>query len=138
VRFFIDENSHRNIGPLLQQIYPAHEYANVADECLGGYEDLALFPELARRGFDAIITNDRQQLRNSAERDALITSRLHWIGHTRVNVAGPAGVALTVSGVIAGFPFVLAQLSACPAQLTAFDIKAVPISPGQRVKISLL
>lgn len=89
MRFFIDENSHRQIGLLLQNIYPNHEYRTVEQEDLGGVDDVYSFNALGSRGFHAIITADKRQLYRSAEKEALIASGLHWVGHNKSKAKGP-------------------------------------------------
>ncbi len=138
MRFFIDENSHRQIGLLLQNIYPTHEYRTVEQEGLGGLDDVPLLNTLGSRGFDAIITADKRQLYRPAEHAALVASGLHWIGHNKSSAKGPSGVALTCSGVIAGFPFVLDHLANPVAGPTSFMLIGVSIEAKHRVNIKLL
>jgi hypothetical protein len=134
LKFFIDENSHLQIGPILGSIYSgAHEFRTFQQENLSGLEDIPLFEKLARRGFAGLITADKEQHRKPDERQALIDNHLYWIGHKRVDVSGPKGILLTVAGVVAGFPFILESLE-LNAEPRAFQIKGVGSDSAQRLK----
>lgn len=76
MRLYLDENFPPVVLVPLRSVYSDHEFRSWADEGLSATLNLDLFPELARREFDAIITRDRRQLKNPAERAALAASGL--------------------------------------------------------------
>lgn len=134
MRFFIDETSDPELAQHLAHIWRDHRFRTYLQEQLSGTLDTALFPELAHRGFDVFITEDRQQLiPASDEYAALCASGLHWVGHPQLQVAGRAGFALRTASVMAGFPFVLDEISRASTRM-AVHIKGVYRENRQRVK----
>lgn len=135
MRFFIDETSDPDLASHLSRIWPVHGYSTYLDESLSGTLDTDLFPKVAERGFDAIITEDRRQLNtHSVEYAALCDSALHWVGHPQVPLPGPKGFALRTAAVIAGFPFVLDELRAADSGRLAIYINGVYRENHQRIK----
>lgn len=62
MKFFIDHNlSPQLIKPILA-IHPRHTFLCALEEQLTKTDDIPLFSELVKRGFEAIITRDRNQL----------------------------------------------------------------------------
>jgi PIN like domain len=136
VRFFLDENESEVILGPLRLLYDSHEFVVWSDEQLGGLDDVPLFEALAVRGFDALITRDKNQLSDKNERRALIEAGLHWIGHKEPE-AGLAGLASLTAGYISAFPHILEHLESRPP-CTAFHVSRVPRESGQRLRIRLL
>jgi hypothetical protein len=136
VKFFIDHNlSPQLIKPILA-IHPRHTFLCALEEQLTKTDDVPLFSELVKRGFEAIITRDRNQLANDDERAALLASGLHWLGVKDTHVPGLLGIALDAAAVTIGLTVVLPELT---AEQRAYRFPAIPHQKSQRAKpVSLL
>jgi len=107
-------------------------------EALAGTDDIELFDILASRGFDVIITDDRQQLKGDrAERDRLRSAPLHWVGYKRPGVAGPPGLAIAAGGLLSGFPAVLDALAEATVPV-AITVRGPERLRTQLIKIETL
>ena len=79
MRFFIDEQSSPALEVFLSYTFGRHVFRTFQQEQLAGTEDIPLFETLALRSFDAIITDDRQQLKGDrTERDKLRSAPPQW------------------------------------------------------------
>lgn len=79
--FCVDENISPVIAKALDQIYKRqHRITSVGALRLNGAKDTELIPELAQRGVNVLITQDRRQLLNKEETQALIDHGIHWAG----------------------------------------------------------
>jgi hypothetical protein len=94
-----------------------HTFTHVTELTWSGKKDRALFHSAVRRGFEAIVVLDVDQLVDPAEWRALKASRLHHIslrqGRT---VRGPTGVARVLASLIVSMPYVLSDLATADAQ----------------------
>ena len=77
MKFFVDNNLSPRLLPTLTALLPDHEFTCALHEGLTAVNDILLFSELAQRGFNALITRDRNQLADTEERRALVDSGLH-------------------------------------------------------------
>lgn len=88
-----------------------HEFVHIHDEGWDGRKDRFLFDHAKRRGFDALIVLDVDQLADPVEWRALKSSGLHHVslrqGRT---VRGATGLARVMASFIAAMPYVLADL----------------------------
>jgi hypothetical protein len=134
VRFFLDENETSAVLPPLQAVFFEHEFKHAAELGFGGRTDTELITEVAELGFDAIITRDRNQLRNPAERQAYVDAGIHWIGHAEPAADGLLLIATISAAYLAAMPHVFEGLTnaVCP---TAFHVKKFGLLPEQRLKV---
>ena len=132
MKFFIDENVSVGVALPLRNIYFGHQFATADEMALCGVDDLDLIPEVAARGFDALITKDFNQLKDPVEREALRDAELHWIGHRMKSHAGLLGLTLETAALTAGLAYVLEDLRDVPH---AYRLKGVPAEPGQRLHV---
>ena len=131
MRFFLDHNlSPQLIKPLLA-IHPRHDFRCALDEGLMAAEDIPLFTKLVYRGFQAIITRDRNQLANPEERAALQASGLRWLGVKDTHVPGLLGIALDSAAITVGLTMVLPELETGQC---AYRFPAIPHQKQQRAK----
>lgn len=107
MKFFIDENLPHVLAQPLSSVYRKHKFDTAQHTMLRSIDDQDLFIDLDDRGFDAIITLDRQQLVHHDERDGLAHAGLHWIGVPPVRAKGLALLASVTSIVIGGLHHVL-------------------------------
>lgn len=138
MRFFLDANETSAILPVLDQVYGStHVFRSASEEGLADVDDIPLFAELRKRRFDAIITRDKNQLKNTDERQALCNARLHWIGHIEPKVQGLEIISTLGAGYLAAFPHVLEGIQSA-AGPTAFHVQGIPRQQGQRVRIKAI
>ncbi|WP_022880528.1 hypothetical protein [Microbacterium sp. B19] len=74
-------------------------------------------------GYDAIVTFDRQQMKNHAERKAVFDADLHWIGLRMNAPEGPGGIAWLSSSMLAALPHLLDHRAEEPQ---VFRLKGAP------------
>lgn len=133
MRFLLDENEIPAILDPLRLLYEDHVFDEAREIGLGGKEDVPLIHAAAREGYHALITRDKHQLSDRKEREALVETGLHWIGHREPDV-GIAGIACLIAGYVSAFPHILEHLNGDPA-VTAYHVRNVPRQVGQRVAI---
>lgn len=132
MKFFLDHNlSPQLIKPILA-IHPKHTVRSALEERLTTTDDIPLFAELVRRRFEAIITRDRNQLAEPAERTALGSSGLHWLGVKDTHTRGLLGIALDTAAITIGLTMVLPELT---GEQRAFRFPAMPHQESQRAKL---
>ncbi|MFL6121628.1 hypothetical protein [Actinophytocola sp.] len=132
MKFFLDNNlSPRLVAPVTALLH-GHSCCCARDEGLTAVDDVPLFAELTTRRFDAIITRDRNQLSDHAERQALIDSGLHWLGAKDAQVGGLKGISLDCASITIGRAIVLPELLSGGQH--AFTFRALPHQREQRVK----
>lgn len=137
MRFFLDENESPAILPPLRAVYFHHEFRSAEEEGLRGALDPALIAEVGKRGFDAILTQDRNQLSNRDERGAYIATGLHWVGHREPDAEGALLIATTAAAYLSAMPHIIDQM----AEVTgahSFHVRNIPLESGQRVKVNRL
>ena len=132
MRVYLDENLPPFVAKPLAVVYQEHSFATCEDEDLRGVEDIPLLDTLRARGFDAIVTRDRAQLRNPEERRAVAASGLRWIGVADKRLRGLEQITITVSTLIAGMRFVFTHEPEGP---TSYGLYTVPHTQDQRVNI---
>jgi hypothetical protein len=134
VRFLIDENVNVSVCDPLRILFPDHEFTTVVEQGFVGLLDVDLFEAMSVAGFGALVTHDRRQLQaDSSERQALRDRGLHWIGIKPSGRPGIVGAALETAALVAGLPYVLADLDQSTVP-TAFHLRNVPFEHDQRVK----
>lgn len=137
MRFLFDENMTLGLVENLSATAPWHEFSHVTAVGLRGTEDVGLLPLVADMGFDAIVTDDRRQLRRTDEKQAIVDSGLHWITLRRTNVAGFYGLAAETASLTAAFPHILEELKDTSHQLK-ISIIGFGREKTQRIKVSPL
>lgn len=137
MRFFLDENESPAILEPLRAVYFQHEFRSAEDEDLRGTLDVELIRAVHARGFDGVLTQDRNQLRNRDERQAYIETGLHWIGHAEPDASGLVLIASTAAAYLAAMPHIIETTE----QLTdahAFHVRNLPVQLGQRLTVRRL
>lgn len=94
-----------------------HEFLHIHDEGWDGRKDRFLFDQAKRRGFDALVVLDVDQLVEPIEWRALKVAGLHHIslrqGRT---VRGGTGLARVIASFIVAMPYVLAEIENADGQ----------------------
>lgn len=135
MKVYLDENVPPFVALPLAAVYQDHTFATPDDEGLRGVEDIPLMRTLRERGFDAIVTRDRRQLKDAGERQAVADSGLRWIGVADKKLRGLEQLTITLSTLIAGMRFVFDH---DPVEPTSYALLTVPHTETQRVKIRSL
>ncbi|WP_377271325.1 hypothetical protein [Peterkaempfera sp. SMS 1(5)a] len=137
MRFFLDENETPAVLPPLRMVFFDHEFRSADEEGLTGVLDPALIEEVSQRGFDAIMTQDRNQLSNREERDAFIKTGMHWVGHHQPDAEGLLYIVNSAAAYLAAMPHVLQRMAAITGA-HSFHVKNLGLQAGQRLKVSRL
>lgn len=134
-RILVDENIPPLVAQTLRSAFIGHEFLSAHDNPprYVGVDDIELFARLGQDGFGAIITQDRNQVRDSDERAALRQYNLHWIGLQAKRHGGVKGIAMSAATLMAGMPFVLTDWRDVPH---LYRLKGVQAEQGQRLTIS--
>lgn len=113
----VDEGVPVPVLEPLRRSNRGHAFTHVTELRWDGRKDRSLFAAASRRGFEAIIALDVDQLVEPAEWRALKASRLHHIslrqGRT---VQGASGLARVLASLIVAMPYVLAELDGADGQ----------------------
>ncbi|MFE2600141.1 hypothetical protein ACFXCZ_27240 [Streptomyces sp. NPDC059396] len=137
MKFFLDENETPAILPPLSTVFFQHRFHTAHEEGLSGVMDTELIHEVSRRGFDAIMTQDRNQLSNRTERDALIETGLHWIGHRQPEAEGLMYIVNSTAAYLAAMPHILEEITSVTGA-HSFHVRNLPLQKGQRVTVKRL
>lgn len=132
MKVYLDENLPSFVARPLSVVYAAHTFRTCEDEDLRGLDDVPLLATLRERGFHAIVTRDRNQLKDPDERGAVVSSGLRWIGVADKKLSGLEQITITVSTLIAGMRFVFDHEPSGP---TSYALQTVPHMETQRVRI---
>lgn len=137
MRFFLDENETPAVLPPLRTVFYGHDFRSADEEGLSGVLDPELIREVSTRGFDAIMTQDRNQLSNRAERDAYIQTGLHWVGHNQPDAEGLLYIVASAAAYLSAMPHILEGM----ANVTgahSFHVRNLPVLKGQRLTVNRL
>ncbi len=108
MKFFLDECVSPRIVDTLSSIYKDHEFISSTELGIRSTKDLALFPILAEHQFDAIITEDKNQLTTPDELRGLHENGIRWMGYKGVhNVGGLPWMAMLTGTLISGLVLAL-------------------------------
>lgn len=113
---------------------PAYEVVHVHDLGWSGTKDVELLKRAESKGFDLIITNDRDQINDPAESRAIRRSGIHHLLYPRFGGKGFSGFTLTLAALLAALPAVLAAIADSDNQLF---IKVRKISPQAADRIHI-
>lgn len=107
VKFFFDENMPVvAVRPLIAMFGDRHEFETAQSLGLQGADDIELYPRVRTAGALLIISKDDRQLKNPTERRGLYDNGLSFIHLRMGRVSGRKGLALTVTSLTAGIPYV--------------------------------
>lgn len=85
----------------LQHVLNDHPIAHVDRIGWKGKNDLALFPDAVTRGYEVLVTNDKNQLENVEESRAIRDSGLHHVRYDQDTSRGKEGLALAMASLLA-------------------------------------
>jgi hypothetical protein len=128
MRVLVDENTAVQVMEPLKHLLPRHEVHHVAEIGWKGKKDEPLLRDAGRAAYHALLTLDRQQLRDPDECKAIKASGLHHIRYEQRR-QGLAGLALAIGAVIAAMPAVMAELEAAEGQRL---VRIVSLDPNAK------
>jgi hypothetical protein len=128
MRLLVDENTAVQLMDPLRHLLRAHDVDHISEIGWKGKKDLALLGDARRRGYQAFLTLDRQQLADPDECRAIRDSRMHHIRYEQ-RKQGLAGLALAIGAVVAAMPAVMDHLEACGGQQL---VRIVSLDPGHK------
>lgn len=132
MKVYLDENLPAFLIQPLRVVYHRHEFGSPDDEGLGGVEDIPLLEALSERDYDAIVTKDRTQLKDPAERKAVIDSGLRWVGVSDKKLTGMEFITVTTATLLAGMRFVFEH---DPDEPVSYHLHTIPHTQTQRVRL---
>lgn len=135
--FAVDNNETPIAADVLTRMFKPHQFTHVRNIGLADALDVDLYPALVDRGFEALITRDKRQLVNPAEKSALQISGLHWIGHREPAGSGTTQIGRIVASYCLALPHIIAAAESSDRALQ-FMIKHPGSDAGQVVKASYL
>jgi PIN like domain len=103
------------VGPL-RRLLPDHQLAHIDELGWKQKSDLFVYRDARRRGFDAVLTNDKSQLADPKECRAIKQSGLHHIRYHHDTRPGLEGLAYAMASVFAAIRLVMAELDAADGQ----------------------
>lgn len=114
MKLLLDEDAPEPWLPFLKRLLLAHTVDNVASVNWKSKKDTFLYPDAARRGYQAVLTNDLSQLNDPDECDAIQRSKLHWIAYALDE--GLDGLGRASGAVFAAIVPLVEELEGHPAQ----------------------
>lgn len=132
MKFLIDENTTPVLcGTLNTYFGSTHSFAHVREAGWAGTADLELFARARDHGFDALITQDRNQWSNSSEQQGIRDSGLSWLAHTVPDFGGPKQVAFLTAMYLAALDEIV---NAARQGAVYCRVKGIGHGQGERVK----
>lgn len=124
MRILLDEDCPHPMLNVLQHVLPRHTVHHVTELKWSGKKDIHVLADAKRHRYDVIVTNDRAQLDDPAECDAIKKSKLHHV-RFRQKRKGMEGLALAIGAVIS----VISAMPALLAELEGADGQRLATSP---------
>lgn len=132
MRVLIDEDTAVQVLGPLQHLLRNHTVEHVALINWKGKKDRNVLADARRRGYDAFMTRDRNQLNDPAECDAIKKSQLHHIRYAQRR-EGMTGLGLALGAIIAAMPMVVLELEQADGQRL---VHIAGLDPGRRFEMT--
>lgn len=129
MRVLLDEDVPLPVLEALQHVLNDHPIDHVDRIGRKGKKDLALFPDAVTRGYEVLVTNDKNQLENVEESRAIRDSGLHHVRYDQDTSRGREGLALAMASLLAAAVPCIRELELADGQRLV-HIKS--IAPHQR------
>ncbi len=114
MKLLLDEDVPKPLIELLKHLLRGHQVDHVYDVGWGGKKDANLFPDAARAGYDALLTNNIRQFNDPDECTAIQRSGLHHFGYELAD--GLDGLALATGAICAAIQPAIAALENAKGQ----------------------
>jgi len=129
VRVLLDEDVPVQVLESLQQVLHGHTIDHVDRIGWKSKKDLALLPDAGTRGYEVLVTNDKNQLEDVEESRAIRDSGMHHVRYDQDTNRGKEGLALAMASLLAAAVPCIRELEAATGQRLV-HIKS--IAPHQR------
>jgi hypothetical protein len=117
MRLLLDEDVPVQFVEPLRHLLVGHELTHIDELRWKTKTDLFLYRDAKRRGFNAVLTNDKSQLADPEECKAIKQSGLHHIRyHQDTRRGGLDGLAYAMAAVFAAMRPIVAELDAVDSQ----------------------
>lgn len=101
MKLLADEDVPVQVLTALRRVLDGHVIDHVDELKWKSKKDLALLPDAAQRGYEALITNDKNQLASDDESRAIRDSGMHHIRYDQDTSRGKEGLALAMASLLA-------------------------------------
>ncbi len=129
MRVLLDEDVPVQVLESLQQVLHGHTIDHVDRIGWKSTKDLALLPDAGKRGYEVLVTNDKNQLEDVEESRAIRDSGMHHVRYDQDTNRGKEGLALAMASLLAAAVPCIRELEAATGQRLV-HIKS--IAPHQR------
>lgn len=129
MRVLLDEDVPVQVLEALQQVLHGHTIDHVDRIGWKSKNDLALLPDAGKRGYEVLVTNDKNQLEDVEESRAIRDSGMHHVRYDQDTNRGKEGLALAMASLLAAAVPCIRELEAATGQRLV-HIKS--IAPHQR------
>lgn len=113
---------------LLGYVLPKHVVEHVTDIKWSGKQDIPLFADAKKRGYEVFVTNNIGQFDVPEECDVIKKSRIHHVAYTQRR-SGMEGLALATGAVVAAMPAVMNALEGTHGQRI---VRIAALQPDRR------
>jgi hypothetical protein len=132
MHILLDEDVPIQVLEVLCHVLLGHHVEHVSNLGWKSKSDTSLYRDARAAGYEMIVTNDQNQLRNPDITRAIKKSQMHWVSY-RQRHDGKKGLAVAVASIIAAMPDIVEAAGQVGSQRL---FEAVGISPNQRFKVT--
>lgn len=108
MRLLLDEDVPVQVIEILRRVLQGHEVNHVEALRWKGKKDAFLVADAAAKGYDLLLTNNRRQLSDPRECDAIKRSRIHHVLYDQA--PGLRGLAVAVAAIVAAMAILIDEL----------------------------
>ncbi len=116
MKVLLDEDVPVQLLDALVPVLDGHRVEHVQRLGWNGKKDLNLLPDAARRGYQVLVTNDKNQLNDPDECRAIRDSGLHHVRYDQDTKLGKEGLGLAMASVLAAAAAFMRDLEAADSQ----------------------
>lgn len=115
MKILLDQHVPVPAVPIISRVLLGHKVDHVELVGWGGKGDTFLYVDAAKRGYEAVVTNDKSQLNDPKECDAVKRSGIHRIGYTHMEQS-KRGLGAAMAGLLAALPDAIQELETVGGQ----------------------
>lgn len=114
MKILLDEDVPEPLIEMIRRLLVGHDVQHVRDLSWKGKKDIPLFADAARRGFEAILTNNLRQLSDPDECKAIRRSKMHHVTYELED--GLDGLANASASILSAIRPLVSKLEAAKSQ----------------------
>jgi hypothetical protein len=131
MRVLLDEDVPIPALTILRYVLRGHDVHHIQELGWSGKKDPFIYRDAQRLRYDVIVTNDRRQMSDPDECDAVRRSRLHRVSYEQR--PGIKRLALAIASIVAAMPDIVEELEAIRGQRL---VSIISLSPrGRRYEV---